>query len=215
MSYNIILLHSRLSIIDIDDRSNQPFTIGDATIIFNGEIYNYIELRNRLLRKGIDLVTQSDTEVLLYYYLQYGESCVNYFEGMWSFAIWDNTRKALFMSRDRFGEKPLYYMDTSEGFYFASEIKYLKELYPGQLRVNQKQIMRGLVNGYKSLYKSGELFYENVKKLGFAQNLILTPGKEVSIKRYWNLSYRIDNSLSMQDAVLGTRHRLIDNVTEA
>lgn len=89
----IYLLHSRLSIIDLDKRSNQPYILNDCTLIFNGEIYNHIELKEDLEKQGIKCRTTSDTEVLLRYYLLYGENCVNYFEGMWGFAIYDEGRK--------------------------------------------------------------------------------------------------------------------------
>ena len=122
------MLHSRLSIIDLDARSNQPFTVGRATIVYNGEIYNYIELRDQLIERGIELRTQSDTEILLHFYLLYGEDCVKHFEGMWAFAIFDSGEGSLFLSRDRFGEKPLYYIADADGFYFGSEIKFLKNV---------------------------------------------------------------------------------------
>jgi len=96
---NVVLLHSRLSIIGLDERANQPFTIGDYTIVFNGEIYNYVELCEKLPQKGIIFSTKSDTEVFLQYYMWYGEECVNYFEGMWSFAIYDRRNARLFLSR--------------------------------------------------------------------------------------------------------------------
>ena len=120
------LLHSRLSIIDLEPRSNQPFTIGGHTIIFNGEIYNYLELRDTLLERGFTLTTSSDTEVLLHYFRLYGEKCVDFLEGMWAFAVYDSENETLFLSRDRFAEKPLYYYEDHSGFYFGSEIKFLK-----------------------------------------------------------------------------------------
>ena len=113
---NVCLLHSRLSIIDLEARSNQPFTIGDCTIVFNGEIYNYVELRKQLEQEGVSFQTESDTEVLLQSYIRYGETCVNRFEGMWSFAIYDRRNAVLYLSRDRFAEKPLYYFPTQMGF---------------------------------------------------------------------------------------------------
>ena len=144
---NVILLHSRLNIIDLEARSNQPFTIGDYTIIFNGEIYNYVELRRQLEQEGVTFRTESDTEVLLQYYIRYGESCVNHFEGMWSFAIYDRKNARLFLSRDRFAEKPLYYYSTPDGIFFASEVKFIQSLMAGRLSVNYQQILRYLVNG--------------------------------------------------------------------
>ena len=112
------LLHSRLSIID-QERSNQPFTIDEYSIIFNGEIYNYIELKDTLEKKGIRFRTNSDTEVLLQYYILYGEKCVDYLDGMWSFAIYNHKENLLFLSRDRFAEKPMYYSIQPEGIYLV------------------------------------------------------------------------------------------------
>ena len=91
----VILLHSRLSIIDLDPRSNQPMTVGDCTVVFNGEIYNYLEIRSELEEKGCVFRTQSDTEVLLQAYIMWGEKCVERFEGMWAFAIWDAKKETL------------------------------------------------------------------------------------------------------------------------
>ena len=119
-SLNTYLLHSRLSIIDLDKRSNQPFSIGDFTIVFNGEIYNYIEVKNVLLTRGYTFKTESDTEVLINAFKEFGHDCVKKFNGMWSFAIWDNKEKKLFLSTDRFGEKPLFLLEENEGIYFAS-----------------------------------------------------------------------------------------------
>ena len=111
----LALLHSRLNIIDLKSRSNQPFYSDDLILIFNGEIYNYLELREKLKKKYF-FKTNSDTEVLLNCYKEFGEDCVNYFNGMWSFAIWDLKKKKLFLSRDPFGEKPLFYFKNRNGF---------------------------------------------------------------------------------------------------
>ena len=124
---NIYLLNSRLSIIDLEDRSNQPFIIDNFVMTYNGEIYNYLELKKRI-SKIVKFRTNSDTEVILQYYKLYGEKCFEFFEGMWSLAIYDKNKKELIISRDRFGEKPLYYYQSKYGFYFASEIKFIKKL---------------------------------------------------------------------------------------
>ena len=105
----LYLLHSRLNIIDINNRSNQPFIYKDYAIIFNGEIYNFKELKKDLIKNGVVFTTTSDTEVLLKAYIFHGKKFLNFLEGMWSFVIFDNKAKELFISRDRFGEKPLYY----------------------------------------------------------------------------------------------------------
>jgi len=125
---NILLLNTRLSIIDLDKRSNQPFIINDNFITYNGEIYNYIELREELEKDNVKFNTKSDTEVLLQSYIKYGEKCVDYFEGMWAFAIYNKKRKKLFLSRDRFGEKPLYYSKQKNGIFFGSETRFIKSL---------------------------------------------------------------------------------------
>ena len=110
---SINLFSSRLSIIDLDNRSNQPFKSNDLILIFNGEIYNYLEIREYLKKKQIKFNTNSDTEVLLKSYKYWGEKCVEYFDGMWAFCIYDYKKSKIFLSRDNFGEKPLfYYLDT-------------------------------------------------------------------------------------------------------
>ena len=106
---NICLGHSRLSIIDLSSASNQPFEDYESklSMVYNGCIYNYIDLRNKLIKKGHLFRTSGDTEVVLKSYLEWGEECVKFFEGDFAIAIWDNNRKRLFLFRDRFGVKPL------------------------------------------------------------------------------------------------------------
>ena len=120
------LAHARLSIIDLQS-GGQPMSTADGClwITFNGEIFNYIELREELLGKGHRFATRSDTEVILNAYREYGEDCVNRFNGQWAFAIWDASEATLFLSRDRAGVRPLFYTQTQEAFLFASEIKAL------------------------------------------------------------------------------------------
>ena len=122
----IKLLHTRLSIIDLNNRSSQPMRLRHATIIFNGEIYNYVELKETLKKKNYKFKTKSDTEVLLAAYLHWGENFTSKINGMWSIAIWDSNKKKLLLSRDRFGEKPLFFSHAEypfdsifEGSYFV------------------------------------------------------------------------------------------------
>lgn len=208
---HVVLLHSRLSIIDLDERSHQPFTVDDCTVVFNGEIYNYVELREELRRKGQVFRTESDTEVLLRAYLVFGDSCVERFEGMWSFAIYDRPKRRLLLSRDRFAEKPLYYCRTAEGFFFASEVKYLKALSGRSFPRNERQIMRYLVNGYKSLYKGSETFFEGVEELPYAG--LLEVGEEMAprLRRYWRPAYS-PRPMTLAEAVDGFRERLYKSV---
>jgi asparagine synthase (glutamine-hydrolysing) len=180
------LLHSRLSILDLDPRSNQPMERENCHLIFNGEIYNYIELREELRKRGRGFSTSSDTEVLLEAYLEFGEGCVERLEGMWAFAIWDGRRNTLFLSRDRFGEKPLYFAERPEGFYFASETGILRTLADWKPAVNMNQIRRYLALGYKSLYKHGEGFWQGIRELPSGHSAVLSPGKNLRCWRYWD-----------------------------
>jgi len=208
---NVTLLHSRLSIIDLDPRSNQPFTIGDITIIYNGEIYNYVELREQLEQRGIRFWTESDTEVLLRCYIEYGEECVKRFEGMWAFAIYNRKSGELFLSRDRFAEKPLYYITISDGVFFASEVKFIESLMGSKLRVNYRQLLRYLVNGYKSLYKAEETFFEGLRELPYACNLVIDQNLSQRIMKYWFPEWKPQN-LAMQEAIEKFRYCLLESV---
>jgi asparagine synthase (glutamine-hydrolysing) len=121
---NVGLVHTRLSIIDLAG-GHQPMSNGDRSlwITFNGEIFNYLELREELIQKGHRFATQSDTEVILHLFEEKGEDCVSHLNGQWAFAIWDVRKQRLFLSRDRLGVRPLYYTMTDQAFFFGSEIK--------------------------------------------------------------------------------------------
>ncbi len=121
---NIALGHRRLAIIDLTT-GEQPMYSEDNKIVlvFNGEIYNYIELREELIRLGNKFATTSDTEVVINAYRTWGVDCQKHFNGMWAFALWDESLERLFISRDRIGEKPLYYSKFDNTFIFGSEIK--------------------------------------------------------------------------------------------
>lgn len=158
---DIILGHRRLSIIDLSSNGHQPMGYGDTQnekqryqIVFNGEIYNYLEIRDELIAKGYVFHTQSDTEVILASYDHWRENCLNRFNGMWAFAIWDSKEHKLFLSRDRFGKKPLFYSFVKDAkgqthFVFASEMKaiypFLKEINPHP-NFTQMSSLGGLFN---------------------------------------------------------------------
>tara|TARA_Y100000385_G_scaffold205775_1_gene213225 strand:- start:575 stop:2386 length:1812 start_codon:yes stop_codon:yes gene_type:complete len=202
----VTLIHSRLSIIDLDSRSNQPFFDEHCMLVFNGEIYNYLEIRKELENLGAIFKTSSDTEVLIKSYLYFGEECVNKFEGMWSFALFDKIENKLFLSRDRFAEKPLYYYESNQGFYFSSEIKAIKQLSGNKLSVNNHHLYRYLVNGHKSLYKTSQTFYEEIKELNFASNLVISSSGVKSYK-YWEPTY-CPKKISEIDAIDGIKYFL-------
>jgi len=142
----VTLAHARLSILDVSNAANQPMCdiTGRYWIVFNGEVYNYIELRKMLIDAGYPFKTQSDTEVLLYAYIEWGEAFQDKCNGMWALAIWDNLEKKLFLSRDRFGVKPLFYYMQGDNFYFGSEMKaffpIMKNKRPNYKIFDKKQI---------------------------------------------------------------------------
>ena len=201
------LLHTRLSIIDLDPRANQPMERNGCVLVFNGEVYNYLELRDELETRGHVFDTNSDTEVLLRAYHQWGVSCVDHFEGMWAFALLDRRNGLLFLSRDPFGEKPLFYMVQDSTLYFGSEAKYLPVLSGEPLRCNHHHIRRYLVNGYRSLFKQSETFFEAVRELPPASSMVVKSPQELTPVSYWRLEYK-PRSMTMQEAVDGVREHL-------
>ena len=193
----VMLGHNRLSIIDLSAEGNQPMEYFDCVISYNGEIYNYIEVRNELIKKGYRFKTQSDTEVILAAYREYGTDCVNQFMGMWSFALWDKKKKILFCSRDRFGIKPFYYILDGNRFYFGSEYKALKKspLFSSELNLNQ--VSRGLQMGWVCYHD--ETYYAKLKSLPAAHNLIYDRG-EVRVTKYWDIEASRKFGGSFKDA---------------
>ena len=185
-----LLLHSRLSIIDLESRSNQPFFKDDLVIVFNGEIYNYLELKKKLINLGCNFFTNSDTEVIVESYRKFGENCIKNFEGMWSFVLLDLKKKKIFMSRDRFGEKPFYYYNTQKNIFFGSEPKFIFSLLGRKLKVNSKKLSEYLVLGYRSIFKERETFYENLHELDPGTNLMLDSELNKEKKKYWQLKFQ-------------------------
>jgi asparagine synthase (glutamine-hydrolysing) len=203
------LLHSRLSIIDLDPRANQPMRFGSSWIVFNGELYNYLERRQGLERDGVALRTQSDTEVMLASLFQSGWDVLDDCEGMWAFAVYDEQRGSLSLCRDRFGEKPLYMLRDRSGVYFGSEIKFIAALTGRRLEVNRDHLWRYLVNGYKALYKSPHAFFKDIEELPPATVLHIDADLKSTQRRYWQPACAQDDSMTFEDAVAGAKARLI------
>lgn len=154
--------HRRLSIFDLSPAGHQPMASADGglVIVFNGEIYNYLELREELVKVGHQFRSRSDTEVILAAYREWGPDCVQRFNGMWAFVLLDRQRRRLFVSRDRIGVKPLYWMVRPDGVLaFASEIKQFQTLPGASLRPNLRAVLTYLVNGYEN---PPETFFEGV-----------------------------------------------------
>ena len=208
----IYLLHSRLSIIDLEERSNQPFIKNPHVLVFNGEIYNYIEVRNTLKIEKTEFTTSSDTEVLLEAIIKYDYNALNKLEGMWSFAYYNELSNKFFLSRDRFGEKPLYFYRDNEGFYFASEVKFISALAGKKFKVNYNQISRYLINGYKSLYKKPETFFEEIYEVKPGTVLEIAIDNTIKSFSYWNPQFEQNNKMSLQEAIEGTNEALINSM---
>jgi asparagine synthase (glutamine-hydrolysing) len=182
--------HRRLSIIDLSPAGAQPMTNEDGRywITFNGEIYNYLELRDGLVSRGHRFRSHTDTEVLLKAYLQYGTDCPRHFRGMFAFAIWDARERRLFAARDRFGIKPFYFAARRETFAFASEIKALL-LDDAGVALDP----RGLADYLTFQFCLGDkTLFRDVRKLLPAHTLTVEPGGEVRVERYWDLDFTVD-----------------------
>ena len=208
------LLHSRLSIIDLDPRANQPFLRDGRWMAFNGELYDYIEVRRRLESAGVQFHTSSDTEVLLAAIAREGWQTLDRCEGMWAFAVYEEATGRLTLSRDRFGEKPLYLLsDGRGGLLFGSEPKFLFALLGRTPPVNERQLQRLLVNGYKSLYKTGETFFDGLEELPPGMLAHVEDGGALRRERYWTPPRMASNgAVDFAAAVAGTRERLIRSV---
>ena len=183
----------RLSVIDLTDAGNQPIHyLGRYTIVHNGEVYNYIELKEALLKKGYFFISKTDTEVIAAAYDCWKEECVDHFDGMFAFAIWDEKEKQLFAARDRFGEKPFFYFIDKDRFLFASEMKALWAA-GVERKVNLQLLFNYLTIGYVDNPNiPEETFFEDISKLPAASWLKLsTTDFQLSISNYWDIE--IDN----------------------
>jgi len=186
-SGKLILGHNRLAIIDLDSRSDQPFNYNGIHIAFNGEIYNFKSIKKSLIKKGHEFNTESDTEVVCAAYLEYGHKCLDHFNGMFSFVIYDSYKNILFGARDRLGQKPFYYNLSDEGIEFCSQLSPLKMF--------NKNLSTSL-NGINHYLLWGNLpdnlsMYNEIKKLKaghyFEYNL---ESKCFSTKQFWDIDYR-------------------------
>ena len=202
------LLHTRLSILDLNARSDQPFQKHGLTLVYNGEVYNYLELKADLERIGARFATSGDTEVILEAYRHWGTDAFRRFEGMWALALFDPDSDRLVLSRDRFGEKPLYIWQTRDGLFFASEVKALAAMAGRAPDVNPAQIRRFLVNGYKSLYARRECFYDGVEEFPAASFAAVSADGDVRPRTYWTLEFR-PQRMSLEEAVEGAREQVV------
>ena len=208
----LYLLHSRLSILDLDDRSRQPFIEGDSVLSYNGETYNYRELRQDYLNLGETFRTNGDTEVVSKLLNKEGIESISHAEGMWAFAWFNSNEQMLYLCRDRFGEKPLYFYQDPEGVYFGSEPKFIFALLGKSLPVNLNHLKRYLVTGYKSLYKTKDTFFEGLNEVAPGTYKAFGKGNSFE-KRYWYPKFDgYDYEMTHEQAVKEAKEALIRSV---
>ena len=189
------LSHRRLAIIDLSDLAAQPMAYEDRYFLtYNGEIYNYLELRDELTARSHTFVSRSDAEVILAAYAEWGEKCVERFNGMWAFLIYDRIQKSVFASRDRFGIKPLYFVRTQSQIAFASEIKQLLPFLPS-VRVNKSVLADFFVLGLSQ--HSERTFFDGISQFPPSHSLTVRLDGRISKRRYYALEP--NTSLSSYD----------------
>ena len=182
------LVHRRLAIIDLSKDGLQPMTSEDGTLwlVYNGEIYNYIELRGELIEKGHRFHSQSDTEVILHAYEEWGTGCLQRFNGMWAFALWDEKTRQLFCARDRFGIKPFYYTEVDGSFLFASEVKALLEHPAAGEKPDDETLGTYLAWGVQD--HSARTMFDGILQLKPAHALIVSKDGTHTPYRYWDVT---------------------------
>lgn len=208
---NLRLGHRRLKILDVSPSGAQPMSYAHRYwITFNGEIYNFLELRQELQQLGFSFQTESDTEVILAAYIAWGEDCQFKFNGMWAFALWDSHEKTLFLSRDRFGVKPLYYFENGRYFAFASEIKAFLYLSSLSIDIDEQAVANQLHNSH-ALDTSAKTILKGVKQLLPGHSAIFSKQRGISIQKWWNtLDHLQENTASFPEQVEQFRAFFID-----
>ena len=195
--------HRRLCIIDRSAAAAQPMSWGGRyQVVYNGELYNYIELREVLKAEGYSFTTQSDTEVVAAAYAAWGTACLQQFDGAFALAIWDEERRELFAARDRLGEKPLFYHYDGQQLRFASEMKALWALGVPRV-VNRRLLYNFLTLGYTTNpFDPEETFFEDIHKLPAASYFVYRPGSsELTIEKYWQVYTEVNPSIKEGEAV--------------
>lgn len=199
MEKNFAFGHRRLSILDLTSDGHQPMHyLHRYTITYNGEIYNYLEIKEELLKDGYIFSSHTDTEVILASYDKWGEKCVEKFNGMWAFAIYDNEKEIIFCSRDRFGIKPFYYTEIGDKFIFGSELKQLLEFYD-ENKCNKEILIDFIVTGIQE--HTNEVFFKDIYKLEQSHNLIYDlKNNGYQIKKYYSINFEY-NPTSLDESI--------------
>lgn len=209
---NLALGHRRLSILDLSPEGKQPMNyMSRYFITFNGEIYNYIELKEELIKQGYLFKTKTDTEIILAAYDYWGNNCVKYFNGMWSFCIYDSIKQLLFCSRDRFGIKPFYYIDNNNYFAFGSEIKQLVLTMKEAPAVNHDVLVSFLVCG--ALDYSYETMFQDVYQLQGGHNLIYSlEDNTYKVEKWYELYHVKEKKRSLRENTILFRNKFENSI---
>ena len=211
---NIGFGHRRLAILDLSKAGHQPMHYANNryTITFNGEIYNYIELRETLQKKGYQFKSNTDTEVLLALYDLKKENCLKDLDGMFAFAIWDEEKQELFCARDRFGEKPFFFSYVDNKLFFGSEMKALFQIgVPKDKRLERyyQYLMYGI---NEDPNERSSTFYESVKELKPAHYFIISKSENPSQKKYWDIDLSLQIDISFSEAQIKFRALFEDSI---
>ena len=207
--FNLLLGHRRLSIIDLSVQGHQPMLYNDVAITFNGEIYNYVEIRKELKAKGRVFFTNSDTEVIIQAYLEWGENCLNRFNGMWSFVLWDFKKNKFFIANDRYGVKPLYHSNVGGKQIFASEIKQFQLFEKFDYKLNNEEIVDYIKFGILDF--GNNTFFKSVFRFPpshFIYDFQLTKN---NIKRFYSLPSSL-KGIKLNQAYEEYNHIFTDSV---
>lgn len=193
------LAHRRLAIIDLSDDARQPIANEDGSLwlVYNGEIYNFVELRAELIAKGHTFRSKTDSEVILHAYEEWGTECLSHLNGMWAFALWDEKKQQLFCARDRFGIKPFYYTEAGGSFLFASEIKALLTHTEAGKKPDDETLLTYLAWGVHD--HSDKTMFDGIFQLRPAHAMVVTPAGTPAPYRYWDVTVNPSVSSDIPD----------------
>lgn len=215
---NLGLGHRRLAILDLSEAGKNPMPYGGENgrrywITYNGEVYNFLELRHELKQLGHRFKSETDTEVIIAAYAQWGEDCLLRFNGMWAFAIWDTLERTLFLARDRFGIKPLYYVATGNYFAFASELKAFLELNHFSVALNEEVVPQIIQSNQAYEGTTDQTIMKNVLRLRGGHSLTLKSDGRYTLKQWWETLNHIPQiPTSYQEQVEQFRNLFLDAV---
>jgi asparagine synthase (glutamine-hydrolysing) len=210
-SQNVALAHLRLSILDPTPAGHQPRIeqSGMYAITYNGEVYNYIEVREKLITLGYEFETGTDTEVILKAYIEYGRDCLKYFNGMFVFAIWDEQKCETFLARDRLGIKPLYYYVHGSKIYFASETKAILKALENKPELNVELIDKYMSFGY---IPGEDTLHRGLKRLLPGHSMVIDQGNHIDITQYWDLHFKEEQDKGFDHYLIETQALLNNSI---